>query len=62
MNLPSIETSEKSIIKVLELLTGYLTLISYFSQDTLYKVFETTSIDERIRLLLRCYREYYSVL
>ena len=62
VNLPSIETSEKSVIKVLEMLTGYLTTNSYFSQDTLYRLFSTTAIEEKIKLLLRCYQEYHSVL
>ena len=64
MNLPDIDVkSEKAVIvKVLELLTGYLCTLSFFSQDKLYTVFKTASLIERIPLLLSCYKEYYEVL
>lgn len=64
VNLPDIDIkSEKAaVVKVLELMTGYLCTLSYFSQDRLYTIFKTASLQERIPLLLNCYREYLDVL
>lgn len=63
VNLPDIDVqNEKALIKVMELLTGYLCTLSYFSQDQLYQVFRETSVPEKTALLLKYYREYSRVL
>lgn len=64
VNLPDIDLkSEKAaVVKVLELMTGYLCTLSFFSQDRLYTIFKTTDLSLRIPMLLKCYREYYEVL
>jgi hypothetical protein len=63
VNLPDIDVkNEKAVVKVIELMTGYLCTLSYFSQDRLYTIFKTAALQERIPMLLRCYREYHSVL
>ena len=57
VNLPDIDVqNEKALIKVLELMTGYLCTLSYFSQDQLYQVFRETSVPEKTALLLKYYR------
>lgn len=43
-------------------MSGYLCTLSYFSQDQLYQVFRLASIQDKISLLLRYYRDYYKVL
>ena len=62
VNLPFIEPNEKSLIKVLELLSGYLNHSSYFSEETLYRIFQTTAAEEKVKLLLSCYTQYHAVL
>lgn len=43
-------------------MSGYLCTLSYFSQDQLYQVFRLASIQDKIALLLRYYRDYFKVL
>lgn len=63
VNLPDIDIhSEKAAIKVVELMSGYLASLSYFSQDQIYQVFRMTNTQEKISLLLRYYRVYIKVL
>jgi hypothetical protein len=63
VNLPDIDVqSEKAAIKVVELMSGYLCTLSYFSQDQLYQVFKEVAIQDKITLLLRYYRDYFKVL
>ena len=64
MNLPDIDVKndKAAVSKVLELMTGYLCTLSFFSQDRLYTIFKTAPLVERIPLLLSCYREYLEVL
>ena len=42
--------------KVIELLTGYLCTLSFFSQDKLYNLFRIYKLEEKIPMLLECYR------
>jgi ATP-dependent Lon protease len=61
--LPDIDVkNEKSIAKVIELLTGYLCTLSYFSQDKIYSIFKIAVLQERLPLLVKCYREYVGLL
>lgn len=64
VNLPDIDVKndKAAVSKVLELMTGYLCTLSFFSQDKLYTVFKTAPLAERIPLLLSCYKEYLEVL
>lgn len=44
VNLPDIDVhSEKAAIKVVELMSGYLASLSYFSQDQIYQAFRLTN-------------------
>ena len=64
VNLPDIDVKSQkaAVVKVLELMTGYLCTLSFFSQDKLYTIFKTANLQDRIPLLLSCYREYLDVL
>lgn len=64
VNLPDIDLKNEkaAVVKVLELMTGYLCTLSFFSQDRLYTIFKTANLQERIPLLLSCYREYLDML
>ena len=64
VNLPDIDIKSEraAAAKVLELMTGYLCTLSFFSIDRLYTIFKTANLQERIPLLLACYKEYLEVL
>ena len=63
VNLPDIDVkNEKSVAKVIELLTGYLCTLSYFSADKIYSIFKLTVLQDRLPILVKYYREYVNIL
>lgn len=63
VNLPDIDVkNEKSVAKVIELLTGYLCTLSYFSADKIYNIFKLTMLQDRLPILVKYYRDYVNIL
>jgi hypothetical protein len=60
LNLP--EVGQSSATKTIELLSGYLCTLSFFTPLQLYELFQMTFLPEKLKLLIKYYRDYIGSL